>query len=94
MGNVLSPRQQVIALGRLKWSLRRIGAETGVRRETAGEYLRAAGVPVRESRHSALPNPASGGEVITGSEVASANPASQTITGSVSASRRASRCCS
>src|SRR5690606_15374929 len=49
MGNVLShtKQQQVVALGRLGWSLRRIAAETGVHRGTAGEYLRAAGVPVR-----------------------------------------------
>jgi hypothetical protein len=30
-------RQQVIALGRPGWPLRRIEKETGVRRETAGE---------------------------------------------------------
>jgi transposase len=49
MANVLSEdkKQQVIALGRLGWSLRRIERETGVRRETAGLYLRAAGVGVR-----------------------------------------------
>ena len=37
MSNVLSEakRQQVIALGRLGWPLRRIEQETGVRRETA-----------------------------------------------------------
>jgi len=48
MGNVLSEakRQQVIALGRLGWSLRRIEQETGVRRETAGSYLKASGVAV------------------------------------------------
>ncbi len=48
MGNVLSEtkRQQVIALGRLGWSLRRIEQETGVRRETAGGYLKAAGIAV------------------------------------------------
>jgi transposase len=48
MGNVLSEtkRQQVIALGRLGWSLRRIEQETGVRRETAGGYLKAAGIVV------------------------------------------------
>ncbi len=40
-------RQQVIALGRLGWPLRRIQEETGVRRETAGAYLKAAGVAVR-----------------------------------------------
>ncbi len=49
MGNVLDPnkQQQVVALGRLGWSLRRIEQETGVRRETASAYLRAAGVAVR-----------------------------------------------
>ena len=38
VSNVLSEekQQQVIALGRLGWSLRRIQKETGVRRETAG----------------------------------------------------------
>jgi hypothetical protein len=49
MSNVLSDekRQQVLALGRLGWSLRRIEESTGVRRETAGAYLRAAGVRIR-----------------------------------------------
>jgi transposase len=49
VSNVLSEekRHQVIALGRLGWPLRRIQEETGVRRETAGDYLKAAGVPVR-----------------------------------------------
>ncbi|HKG61312.1 MAG TPA: IS21 family transposase, partial [Pyrinomonadaceae bacterium] len=40
-------RQQIIALGRLGWSLRRIEQATGVRRETASAYLRAAGISVR-----------------------------------------------
>ena len=40
-------RQQVIALGRLGWPLRRIEEATGVRRETAGSYLKAAGIAVR-----------------------------------------------
>jgi len=40
-------KQQVIALGRLGWSLRRIQINTGVRRETAAAYLREAGVAVR-----------------------------------------------
>jgi transposase len=40
-------QQQVLALGRLGWSLRRIQAATGIRRETASAYLRAAGIPVR-----------------------------------------------
>ena len=49
MANVLSDikRIEVLALGRLGWPLRRIEAATGVRRETAGEYLRAAGLAVR-----------------------------------------------
>ncbi len=49
MANVLSEdkKQQVIALGRLGRSLRRIERETGIRQETAGEYLRTAGVAVR-----------------------------------------------
>jgi transposase len=51
MSNVLSDekRQQVIALGRLGWTLRRIEQATGVRRETASAYLKAAGMPVRAS---------------------------------------------
>jgi len=49
MSNVLSEekKQQVIALGRLGWTLRRIEQSTGVRRETAGVYLKAAGIAVR-----------------------------------------------
>jgi hypothetical protein len=49
MGNVLSDdkKQQVVALGRLGWSLRRIEEATAVRRETASGYLKAAGVAVR-----------------------------------------------
>ena len=49
MSNVLSDekRQQILALGRLGWPLRRIEQATGVRRETAGAYLKAAGIGVR-----------------------------------------------
>jgi transposase len=49
VSNVLSEekKQQVIALGRLGWSLRRIEAAVHIRRETVGGYLRAAGIPVR-----------------------------------------------
>ena len=49
MANVLNEekKQQVLALGRLGWSLRRIQQATGIRRETAGVYLRAAGIAVR-----------------------------------------------
>jgi len=62
MANILSDakKQQVIALGQLGWTLRRIEAATGVRRETAGAYLKAAGLAVRPPgrwRHP-LANPA------------------------------------
>jgi transposase len=48
MSNVLSEekKHQVIALGKLGWSLRRIEEATGVRRETASVYLKTAGVVV------------------------------------------------
>lgn len=49
MANVLrdTKRQQVLALGRLGWPLRRIEETTGVRRETASAYLKAAGIAIR-----------------------------------------------
>ncbi|MGH9421975.1 MAG: IS21-like element ISGau7 family transposase, partial [Thermoanaerobaculia bacterium] len=49
MSNVLEQhkQQQVLTLGRLGWTLSRIGDATGVHRVTVGEYLRAAGIPVR-----------------------------------------------
>ena len=70
MSNVLSEhtRQQVLALGRLGWSLRRIEEATGVRRETASGYLKAAGVPVRGRGGRPRdwpPNPATTPEVST-----------------------------
>lgn len=73
MSNVLSDhkQQQVLALGRLGWSLRRIQDATGIRRETAGAYLRAAGIPVRGvgGRPTVWPppKPATTGEVSTDS---------------------------
>jgi transposase len=49
VSNVLSEekKQQVLALGRLGWSLRRIQEATHIRRETASAYLKAAGIAVR-----------------------------------------------
>jgi transposase len=49
MANVLNEekKQQVVALGRLGWSLRRIQQTTRIRRETASAYLKAAGIAVR-----------------------------------------------
>jgi transposase len=49
VSNVLNEekKQQIIALGKLGWSLRRIERATSVRRETAAAYLKAAGIPLR-----------------------------------------------
>ena len=59
MTNILGDdkRQEVLALGRLGWTLRRIEAATGVRRETASPYLKAAGVSVRGPRQRQLATP-------------------------------------
>src|SRR5271169_1845662 len=75
MSNVLSEakKQQVIALGRLGWPLRRIEQETGVRRETAGAYLKAAGIGVRPPGawgRRPPAKPANENEVTTGSDAA------------------------
>jgi len=73
MSNVLSEakKQQVIALGRLGWPLRRIEQATGVRRETAGAYLKAAGIGVRPPRAWGRRPPAKpANEVTTGSDAA------------------------
>ena len=50
MSNVLNEekRNQVVALGRLGWTLRRIEEATGVRRETAAACLRSAGIAIRK----------------------------------------------
>jgi transposase len=53
-------KQQVLALGRLGWSLRRIQEATGVRRETASSYLKGADIAVRAPRTRRPPRPASG----------------------------------
>lgn len=69
MGNVLdkAKQEQVIALGRLGWSLRRIEEATGVRRETAGGYLRSAGVALRAPGGWGRKPPKPAIEVATGS---------------------------
>jgi transposase len=57
MANILGndQKQQVLALGRLGWPLRRIEQATGVRRETASGYLKAAGIAIREPRRRRPP---------------------------------------
>jgi transposase len=80
MSNVLSEekRQQVIALGRLGWSLRRIEQATGVRRETGSAYLKAAGIAVRSpGAWGRRPAKAANG-VATGSE-----PESSALNGNI-----------
>ena len=74
MSNVLSEekKQQVIALGRLGWALRRIERATGVRRETAASYLKAAGIGIRPPRCRRAPSkPASEVTTDPGSKPAS-----------------------
>ncbi len=79
MSNVLNEgkKQQVIALGRLGWSLRRIQRTTGVRRETAATYLKAAGIARRPPANWRRQPPAKpANEVITdfGAELTTAAP--------------------
>ena len=79
MSNVLNEakKEQVIALGRLGWPLRRIEQETGVRRETAGAYLKAAGIAVRPPGawgRRPPAKPANENEVTTGSDAAKPTP--------------------
>jgi hypothetical protein len=88
MGNVLekAKQEQVIALGRLGWSLRRIEAATGVRRETAGGYLRSAGIVLRTPGGWGRKAPAKAATSVTtgfsGSRSAdNSKPANEVITG-------------
>jgi len=78
MSNVLADEkhQQVLALGRLGWSLRRIEQATTVRRETASAYLKAAGIAVRGRGRPGVgpPKPAISGEVSTDLALPSAPP--------------------
>jgi len=67
MANVLNEekKQQVLALGRLGWSLRRIQQATRIRRETASAYLKAAGIAVRPPSGWGRCEPKPANEVIT-----------------------------
>lgn len=82
MANVLSDekKQQVLALGRLGWSLRRIQRATGVRRETASAYLKAASIPVQRPTWGPPISSKPAGEVITDS--GEPKPATEVITDS------------
>src|SRR5437870_8740865 len=62
MANILGDekKHQILALGRLGGPLRRIDEATGVRRETASAYLKAAGIAIRAPRRRRPPpNPPS-----------------------------------
>jgi transposase len=88
MSNVLddTTQQQILALGRLSWTLSRIQQTTGVRRETISGYLKAAGIPVRgRGRPSeSKPKPA-----ISGVEVSTdLGPSKPAISEAVSADSR------
>jgi transposase len=69
MSNVLDDdkQQQILALGRLGWTLRRIEQALAVRRETVSGYLKAAGIPVhgRGRRSESKSKPAISGQVST-----------------------------
>ncbi len=82
MANVLDreKQQQILALGRLGWSLRRIEDETGVRRETVSRYLKAAGVEVRAAGRWGHPPPKPAIEVFT--DPADSKPAIEVFTDS------------
>jgi hypothetical protein len=66
MANVLNEekKQQVLALGRLGWPLRQIQKATHIRRETASQYLKAAGIAVRPPRGWGRRAPKPANEVI------------------------------
>ena len=83
MGNVLekAKQEQVVALGRLGWSLRQIEAATGVRRETAGGYLRSAGIALWAPGGWGLKAPAKAATSVTTLSDGS-KPAIEVITGS------------
>ncbi len=77
-------KQQVLALGRLNWSLRDIEKAVQVRRETASAYLKAAGIAIRPPRKrrppiaDEIPKPASCEGVSTDPAAAEASkPASR-----------------
>jgi transposase len=82
MSNVLSEekKQQVIALGKLGWALRRIEQATGVRRETAGAYLKAAGIAVRPPGAWGRRAPAKPANEVT-TDSSEAKPANEVTTG-------------
>ena len=79
MSNVVSKTQQeqVVALGKLGWTTRKIEETTGCRRETVSKYLRLAGVPVRPPGRWGRAPPVFGEDAKPAIEVSTARNASQ-----------------
>ena len=71
MANVLKyeKQEEIRALGRLGWSLRRIEEATGVRRETIARYLRWSGIRVRPPRGHKLGEAKAASHVATDPEL-------------------------
>ncbi len=67
-------RKQVIALGQLGWSLRRIQKATRIRRETAARYLKAAGIAIRPPGAWGKGSPAKAANGVTADPDPSDNP--------------------
>jgi transposase len=83
MANVLKPekQEQVRALGRLGWSLRRIEEATRVRRETVSRYLKEAEIPIRAERQRRLEgSPSKPASQVTTDLAEESRPASQPTT--------------
>ncbi|QDU65105.1 IS21 family transposase [Engelhardtia mirabilis] len=82
MGNVLKheKQEQIRALGRLGWSMRRIEDATGVRRETVSRHLKAAGIEVRGRRQRRLEADSNAAGCPTTDSEADSNAASYPIT--------------
>jgi len=92
VSNVLSEekKQQIVALGRIGWPLRRIERETGIHRETATRYLTEAGVPIRKQgrpRKETAKPAISGAGVTSDSPPAESKPAISVTTDSRPAKR-------
>src|SRR5690606_38703373 len=85
-------REQVLALGRLGWPLRRIEEATGVRRETASRYLRAAGLAVRPPGRWGHPPAKAAKETSTDSATPEASPPPASGPPSLGRSPQASAC--
>ena len=79
-------KQQVIALGRLGWSLRKIRKATGVHGTTGAEYLRVAAIALRPPNGWGKAPPAKPTNEVT-PDSGSAQPAAEVCAAALSANR-------